>query len=119
MAARTSASPAINALEKRFFDTAAAQLDEAITKSDRLFDALRATTLLCAYQYSHARYHQAWVTCGTAVRLVYSTGLNAIPSSVWKPTKIPSDLAGLMRVRDYVLQPPSDSVELAERIYAL
>lgn len=121
-ASRISTSPAIRALEPHFHTIAARQLDESIALADRLFDAVRAGTILSIYYFSLARYHQGFMTTGTTARLALSCGLNQIPSSVFRPSTISNDkradLVAIMRQRSYVLPPPVDPVELGERIWA-
>ena len=68
MASRISSSQAIRSLEMHFYSIAARQLDESITKADRLFDAVRAASILAVYKYSHARYHEGWMMTGQAAR---------------------------------------------------
>lgn len=68
LASRVSSSASIRALEKHFYSIASRQLDESISKADRLFDATRAATLLAVYKYSNAKYHEGWMMVGLAAR---------------------------------------------------
>jgi hypothetical protein len=68
MASKVSSSAAIRSLEKHFLSIATRQLDESISKADRLFDAIRAATLLAMHKYSNARYHEGWMMIGLAAR---------------------------------------------------
>jgi hypothetical protein len=68
MASRITTSPPIRALEPHFYSIACKQLDEAIARADRLFDAVRAATILGVYKYSLARYHEGWMMTGVAAR---------------------------------------------------
>lgn len=70
MASRISSSPAIRSLEPHFHSIASRQLDESISRADRLFDAVRAATILATYKYSLARYHEGWMMSGLAMRSV-------------------------------------------------
>ncbi len=63
-----SSSPSIRSLEHHFYAIAARQLDESITRADRLFDAVRAASILAVYKYSLARYHEGWMMTGQASR---------------------------------------------------
>jgi len=123
MASRISSSQPIRSLEKHFYDIAMEKLEESIVNADRLFDAVRAATVLAVYKYSLAKYHEAWMMTGRASRLALSCGLHAIPSSVFKSSQIPNDhradLIGLMRRRSWVIPPPADPIALGERIWAL
>lgn len=53
---------------------------------------------------------------GIAVRLVLSTGIHRIPSLTFRPAPPRNPL---LRNRSYLLPPPEDSIELAERVHAL
>ena len=68
MGSRISTSVPIRALEPHFYKIAAEQLDESIAASDRLFDAVRAATILAVYKYSLAKYHEGWMLVGRATR---------------------------------------------------
>ena len=122
MASKLSPSPAIRALEPHFHSIASRQLSEAILQSDRLFDAVRAASILAVYYFSLGRYIEGFTTTGTASWLGVACGLNQIPSSTHRPSTMPSDrragLAALMRQRSYVLLAPADPIELGERIWA-
>ncbi|WVN87511.1 uncharacterized protein L203_102693 [Cryptococcus depauperatus CBS 7841] len=121
MASSISTSPQIHQLESHFYKIATRQADEAISKIDRLLDATRACTILSAYNYSRANYHQGWMMAGQAARLAISCGLHQIRSSVWKPNLVPeaaAEMARLIRAQSYVLPPSKDAVEHGERIWA-
>ncbi|ODN84983.1 hypothetical protein L202_00828 [Cryptococcus amylolentus CBS 6039] len=121
MASRLTSSPSIRQLESHFYSLAITHLATATAQADRLMDATRAGTILAAYTYSKAMYHEGWLMTGQAARLAISCGLHQIKGSVWRATKVPpmrADLAGLMRHRSYILAPPKDAVEHGERIWA-
>ncbi|KAK4686784.1 hypothetical protein P7C73_g3328, partial [Tremellales sp. Uapishka_1] len=127
MSSRISSSPSIRSLEQHFYSIAAKQLEEAISRADRLLDATKAATILAVYKYSHARYHEGWMMTGQAAReddarLAISCGLHQIASSVFKPSPVPTDgraaLMAVMRQRAFVVPPPADAVELGERIWS-
>ncbi|EIW71404.1 hypothetical protein TREMEDRAFT_60335 [Tremella mesenterica DSM 1558] len=122
LASRVSTSPSIRSLESHFFSVASKQLDESIRLADRLFDAVRAATMLAVYQFSKSRYHEGWMMTGLAARLAISCGLHQIPSSVFRPSPVPrdqrGDLVSIMRHRSYALPPPQDAIDLGERIWA-
>ncbi|ORY34613.1 hypothetical protein BCR39DRAFT_513615 [Naematelia encephala] len=121
LASRISTSPPIRNLETHFYTIASKQLEESIAKADRLLDATRAACQLAVYKYSLARYHEGWMMTGQAARLAISCGLHQIPSSQFRPSTIPAgraaELMGVVRQRSFVLPPPQDSIELAERIW--
>ncbi|WVQ77553.1 hypothetical protein IAR50_007241 [Cryptococcus sp. DSM 104548] len=122
MASRLTSSPAIRQLESHFYTLASSHLATATAQADRLMDATRAGTILAAYTYSKAKYHEGWLMTGQAARLAISCGLHQIKGSVWREGKVDAgraDLAGLMRHRSYILAPPKDAVEHGERVWAL
>lgn len=123
MACRISSSHPIRSLEKHFYAIALEKLDESLASADRLFDAVRAATIIAVYQYSVAKFHEAFMMTSRAARLAVSCGLHVIPTSVFKPSSLPRDhraeLIGLMRQTSWVLPPPTDAVALGERIWAL
>lgn len=53
---------------------------------------------------------------GIAVRLVLSTGIHRIPSLTFRAAPPTNPL---LRTRSYLLPPPEDAIELAERVHAL
>ena len=122
MASKLSPSSAIRALEPHFHSIASRQLSEAISHSDRLFDAVRAGSILAVYYFGLARYVEGFSMTGTAAWLAVACGLNQIPSSNHRPSTMPNDrraqLAALMRQRSYALLPPIDPIEHGERIWA-
>ena len=63
-----SNSPPIRSLEPHFYSVAMRQLDEAVSHIDRLFDAVRAASILAFYKYSLSRYHEGWMMIGEAAR---------------------------------------------------
>ena len=73
LASRISTSQPIRSLETHFYSIASRQLEEAISHADRLFDAVRAASMLAVYKYSLARYHEGWMMTGQASRWVPST----------------------------------------------
>ena len=123
LAAKTSSSPSIRGLEPHFAKIALSQLEESIAHNDRLFDGVRAMTLLAVYYYGSAHYFEGWMMTGRAANLAVACGLHAISSSVWKPAapknENTADLVALMRQRMWMLPPPRDPIELGERIWAL
>ena len=68
LACRGSTSPAIRVLESHFLSIAQKQLEKSISKADRLFDAVRASTLLATYHYGAAHFHEGWMMAGRAAR---------------------------------------------------
>ena len=70
MASRMSSSIPICSLESHFYSIASTKLEESIAQADRLFDAVRAATILAVYKYSLARYHEGFMMTGQAARYV-------------------------------------------------
>ena len=68
VACRISTSVPIRSLETHFYKIAMEQLEESISSADRLFDAVRALTILAVYKYSLAKYHEGWMMSGRATR---------------------------------------------------
>ncbi|CAK9783250.1 hypothetical protein CC85DRAFT_281995 [Cutaneotrichosporon oleaginosum] len=123
LVARFSPAPKLKRLEDHFYQIANAQLTNAVKAVDRPFDATRAATILTVYNFSQAHYQAATMMLGQAARLAFSCGLHQIPSSVFQPSRIPTDpnrgrLLGVMRSRAWLLFPPKDAIELGERIWA-
>ncbi|KIR41067.1 hypothetical protein I307_03231 [Cryptococcus deuterogattii 99/473] len=114
-ATRLSQAPNSVSMEDRFFREAYRHLDAAAANNDRLIDAIRAAMLLSAYTYTNNRHHEGWLVAGIAVRLVLSTGIHRIPSLTFRPAPPKNRL---LRNRSYLLPPPEDSIELAERVHA-
>ncbi|ODO07861.1 hypothetical protein I350_03441 [Cryptococcus amylolentus CBS 6273] len=92
-ASRLSQAPNPVALEQHFYTEALRHLDAAAASNDRL----------------------GWLVAGIAVRLVLSSGLHRIPSLSLQ--SIPKDTL-FLRNRVFLLPPPEDAVELAERVHA-
>ncbi|ORX37628.1 hypothetical protein BD324DRAFT_622673 [Kockovaella imperatae] len=122
IACKNSTSPSIRVLETHFASIVLRQIDEALSKAEKMFDVVRACALMAVYHFASAHYHEGWMMTGRAARLAISCGLHAIPSSEFSVTKIDAqwdnDLTSLMRKRSWVIPPPSDPVELGERIWA-
>ena len=64
---------------------------------------------------------QGWVIHGIAIRLAISTGLHHIASCSFDAVSAgsPADKDPLLRQKKYLLPPPEDRLELAERIHTL
>ncbi|TYJ56048.1 hypothetical protein B9479_003291 [Cryptococcus floricola] len=92
-ASRLSQAPNPVALEQHFYTEALRHLDAAAASNDRL----------------------GWLVAGIAVRLVLSSGLHRIPSLSLQSS--PKDTL-FLRNRVFLLPPPEDAVELAERVHA-
>ncbi|WVQ75879.1 hypothetical protein IAR50_005513 [Cryptococcus sp. DSM 104548] len=114
-ASRLSQAPNPVALEQHFYTEALRHLDAAAASNDRLVDVIRAAMLLGAYTYTNGRHHEGWLVVGTAVRLVLSSGLHRIPSLSLQST--PKDTP-FLRNRVFLLPPPENALELAERVHA-
>ncbi|OXC70566.1 hypothetical protein AYX13_01043 [Cryptococcus neoformans] len=114
-ATRLSQAPNSASMEERFFTEACRHLDAAAANCDRLIDAIRAAMLLSAYAYTNNRHHEGWLVAGIAVRLVLSTGIHRIPSLTFRAAPPTNPL---LRTRSYLLPPPEDAIELAERVHA-
>lgn len=103
-------------MENNFYTAATRSLEAQTSSADRLLDAIRAAMLLSAYTYASGRFHEGWLLAGVAMRLVVSTGIHQIPSCVFKPAPPRNPL---LRNKVFVLPPPEDALELAERIHTL
>ncbi|WVO16679.1 hypothetical protein L204_104359 [Cryptococcus depauperatus] len=114
-ATRFTQTPNVAAMQQHFYSEATRHLDAAAASNDRLLDVIRAAMLLSAHTYTNGRYHEGWLFSGIAVRLVLSTGIHRIPSLTLK-TFPPDNL--FLRNRPFLLPPPEDSIELAERVHA-
>jgi hypothetical protein len=103
--------------------------EKAVTDSDRLLDAIRASNLLAGYLYGSAHYLQAYIMTGTCARLAISCGLHAVSSTVFEEVlKDYPDATGEMHgnslgrplvAKFWALPPPSDPTDLGERIAVL
>ncbi|KDQ12862.1 hypothetical protein BOTBODRAFT_404027 [Botryobasidium botryosum FD-172 SS1] len=86
-------------------------LAQSLAQADRLFDFIRASTLLSRYYSFRGRLLEAFTTISTCASFTIACQLHKIKSCVWsKPT--PDDIW-----TKSLLPPPADSIELAERIY--
>ena len=104
-------------------------IEKAIDDSDRLLDAIRASNLIAGYLNSCAKYLQAYVETGRCARLAISCGLHQISSTVYDEVlKDYPDSSGEMHgsrsgrprvAKFWALPPPSDPVDLGERIAIL
>lgn len=56
MTCRSSHHAHVRFLEETFYDRASRGVDDAIGKDERLFDAMRAATLLAPWLYGRGRY---------------------------------------------------------------
>jgi hypothetical protein len=103
--------------------------EKAVESSDRLLDAVRASNLLSGYLYASAKYMEAYIMTGTGARLAIACGLHSISSSVFTEVlkdypdasgKMLPTASGKARIsRFWALPPPTDAVDLGERINAL
>ncbi|KAK1921689.1 hypothetical protein DB88DRAFT_443137, partial [Papiliotrema laurentii] len=84
-ATRMTNSPKVSPMEQHFFEASCRALDVSSSNADRLIDCMRAAMLLSCYSYSSGRYHEGWILCGMAVRMILSTGLHQIRSCVYAP----------------------------------
>ncbi len=68
MTCRASQMAHIRAREDTFYDISNRAVDDAIGKDKKLFDGLRAATLLASWLYAMGRYPEVWLVCSTRAR---------------------------------------------------
>ncbi|KDQ07872.1 hypothetical protein BOTBODRAFT_38433 [Botryobasidium botryosum FD-172 SS1] len=86
-------------------------LAQSLAQADRLFDFIRASTLLSRYYAFRGRFIEAFTTISTCAKFTIACQLHKIKSCVWSEPS-PDDVWSKS-----LLPPPADSIELAERIY--
>ncbi|EJD03967.1 uncharacterized protein FOMMEDRAFT_19284 [Fomitiporia mediterranea MF3/22] len=81
---------------------AAAAIDESTTVGERLFECQQATTALCWFYHTHAKWADVFLTSGRAMRYLIPLGLNMCPPfhSISKCLRAPSIIAPAKTVID-------------------
>ncbi|KDQ07871.1 hypothetical protein BOTBODRAFT_38432 [Botryobasidium botryosum FD-172 SS1] len=108
LACTFSPVPGIQALESRFLARTRRHLALALAQPNRLFDYLLASLIVARYYHYRARSLEGHLAVQTAARFAVGCGLHRIRSRSCDEMKI--ELARTL------LGPPSDAIELGERI---
>jgi hypothetical protein len=106
-------SPYYTDLESAFFTQVQREIHIALDASDRLVDIVQASALLSVYLYNKNRVLEGYRHAFSAIRLAVGLGLHQILSS---------DVNSIMNYYQPApvipIPPPSDAVELGDRIMA-
>ncbi|KAI5477187.1 hypothetical protein MNV49_006631 [Pseudohyphozyma bogoriensis] len=92
---------------------AKAAIDAAIGTGSKLFQVMQASTLICYYSYSAARFVEVWLYCGLTTRMATPLGLNHLRASQTRPDGVTSDRP--RHLKPTLLPPTTDEEELYER----
>ncbi|KDQ07874.1 hypothetical protein BOTBODRAFT_38435 [Botryobasidium botryosum FD-172 SS1] len=97
--------------EQRFLSQARTHLAESLAQADRLLDFIRGSALLARYYAFRGRFVESVDAISTCAKFTMACGLHKITSRVWNEH-------GAERARqNSLLPPPTDSIEVADRMY--
>ncbi|OCF30871.1 hypothetical protein I317_05041 [Kwoniella heveanensis CBS 569] len=113
---RVSPVESLRQKESLFYSRAKEQMDAAIGKDGKMFDAMRAGTLITCYLFASQRHAEAWAMLGQTVHITIACGLDRLDSSVGFDYE-PSAREKRRGLGSYI-QPPASQLELADRIHA-
>ncbi|WVQ99796.1 hypothetical protein IAU59_006938 [Kwoniella sp. CBS 9459] len=116
MTCRASPVEALRRKEALFYSRAKEQMDLAIGKDKRMFDAMRAGTLITCYLFADQRLAEGWAMLGQTVHVTIACGLDRLESSIVSEYE-PSAREKRRGLGSYIT-PPANSLELADRIHA-
>ncbi|WWD21845.1 hypothetical protein CI109_106333 [Kwoniella shandongensis] len=102
--------------ESLFLKRAKEGMDQAIGKDQRMFDAMRAGTVLCAWLHGAERHPEGWAMMGQTRNIAVACGLHRIHSS--DEIDVRPSARELRRGPGLHLPASETYVELADRIYA-
>ncbi|ORY27795.1 hypothetical protein BCR39DRAFT_537261 [Naematelia encephala] len=117
--AKRSSQPGLRQLETRFMHIADRHLKAGLDEGDRPLDIVRASVLMIIHLYTSEKYSLGFALTGATVKLAQACGLHRIQTSVWAPPPPQAHpiVHFTMRAGGYLLGPPEDQLDLAERIY--